>query len=84
MKIKLLKDWQQLKAGHVFEPQPNVAGELIRRGAAEEVVDITVAEEIPDPVVTEVDGFETASATPPENAMKRGRGRPRKHPLPVK
>ena len=73
MKIRLLQPWNSFEVGHVLEPQPNVAGELIRRG---------VAEEIPDPV--EVDGFETASATPPENTMKRGRGRPRKHPAPVK
>lgn len=71
MKIKLVKPWQLFEIGHVFEPQANLAGELVRLGTAVEVPDITATEPI-----------ETASTEPPQNA-KRPRGRPRKVQVPV-
>jgi len=74
MKIRLLFPWNMCKAGAILEPQPNVAGELIRRGIAEEVPDITVSENVPVMETACMEGAgETAMLPPPK---KRRRGRP--------
>jgi len=76
MKVRIIRDWRNKKVGDVFEPySAALASGLIRSKFAVEVP-------FPEGVV-ECMALEPAAENTMANPepVKRGRGRPRKHPM---